>query len=69
VRILEEYPERPILLVTLYLTHQLTEEAHTAGIRGTLSKTAMDHLEDGIEALLRGEYLACPDGRAVAHPV
>ena len=65
--ILREFPKLPILLLTLYLTRQLEEQARNAGVRGTLSKTEMDRLRDGIEALLRGERFTCPDGWAVAH--
>jgi DNA-binding NarL/FixJ family response regulator len=62
--ILKEFPELPILLLTLYLTRQLAEQARNAGVRGTLSKTSMHRLRDGIESLLRGEDFTCPDSRA-----
>ncbi|HEY6466933.1 MAG TPA: response regulator transcription factor [Candidatus Acidoferrales bacterium] len=38
--ILKEFPQASILLLTLYLTKQLAEEARRIGIRGTFSKTA-----------------------------
>lgn len=50
--IFKEFPKVPILLLTLYLTHQLAEKARDAGIRETLSKTDMPHLVEKIEAML-----------------
>lgn len=66
-RILKDFPKVPILLLTLYLTRQLEEEAHNCGVLGVLSKTAMYHVGDGIRALLKGEHFTCPDGRAATH--
>lgn len=54
-QILKEFPNLPILLLTLYRTHQLEEEARKSGIRATLSKVAMHHLIDRIEAMLLGD--------------
>ena len=66
--ILKEFPSVPILLLTLYMTRQLAEEARNGGVLGTLPKTAMHRLSDCIEALLRGEYFTCPDtGEAMIH--
>lgn len=65
-QILKEFPNLPILLLTLYLTRQLAEQARNGGVLGTLSKTAMHRLSDGIEALLRGEHFTCPDTWATA---
>ena len=53
--ILKDSPKIPILLLTLYLTPQITQEARKAGIRATLSKTAANHLVGGIDAVLRDE--------------
>jgi DNA-binding NarL/FixJ family response regulator len=64
--ILKECPVLPILLLTLYLTRQLAEQAHKAGVLGALSKTAMHSLPAGIEALLDGEHFTCSDSRAGA---
>jgi DNA-binding NarL/FixJ family response regulator len=58
--ILDEFPRTPVLLLTLYLTGQLAEEAHNMGIRALMSKTAMHHLENAIAALLRGENFVAP---------
>jgi len=55
--ILKDSPKVPILLLTLYLTPQITKEARKAGIRATLSKTATNHLVGGIAAVLRDEEL------------
>lgn len=63
--ILREFPNVPILLLTLYLTSQLTQEARKIGIRGILSKTASDHLVSGIDALLRGEEFDSQVGRTL----
>lgn len=60
VEILKEFPKVPILLLTLYLTRQLAEEARNVGIRATLSKTATHQLADGIDATLRGEEFTIP---------
>jgi len=48
-------PETPILMVTLYLTKQLSEEAQKAGVRGTCSKTDLHCVVDAVGALLREE--------------
>jgi len=52
---LKESPKVLVLLLTLYLTRQLTEEARRIGIRATFSKTATAHLVGGIDDLLRAE--------------
>ena len=48
-------PETPILMVTLYLSKQLSEEARKVGIRGTCAKTDIDGVVDAVGALLREE--------------
>ncbi len=48
-------PETPILMVTLYLTKQLSQEARKVGVRGACVKTDLHCLVDGVEALLREE--------------
>lgn len=48
-------PEVPILMVTLYLSRQLSEEARKVGVRGACAKTDMDCVVDGVRALLREE--------------
>jgi DNA-binding NarL/FixJ family response regulator len=55
LEILKLSPKTLILLCTSYLTPQLVDAAHKAGIRGTVSKDAMDLVVVGLEALLRGE--------------
>lgn len=52
--ILKESSDVSILLLTLYLTNQLAQEARKIGIRATFSKTATGQLVGGIDALLRG---------------
>ena len=48
-------PETPILMVTLYLSKQLSEEARKVGIRGACAKTDVDCVVDAVGALLREE--------------
>jgi two-component system invasion response regulator UvrY len=48
-------PKTPILMVTLYLSKQLSIEARKAGIRGTCSKTDISSVVDAVGALLRQE--------------
>jgi DNA-binding NarL/FixJ family response regulator len=48
-------PETPILMVTLYLTKQLSEEAQKVGVRGTCAKTDLSGVVDAVGALLREE--------------
>ena len=62
--ILKEFPKVPILLLTLYLTHHLAEQARDPGIRATLSKTDMQHLVCEIEAVLSCEKLTDGDNQA-----
>jgi DNA-binding NarL/FixJ family response regulator len=55
-RIINELsPDTPILLVTLYLSKQLSAEARKVGIRGTCAKTDISCVVDAIGALLRDE--------------
>jgi DNA-binding NarL/FixJ family response regulator len=60
VEILKLSPKILILLYTSYLTGQLIEVAHKAGIRGTVSKDGMHLVVVGVEALLRGEEFSSP---------
>ncbi|HET9132043.1 MAG TPA: response regulator transcription factor [Terriglobia bacterium] len=53
--ILKDFPKVSILLLTLYLTKQLAEEALKSGIRATSSKTATSHIVGDINALLHGK--------------
>lgn len=48
-------PATPILMVTLHLSKQLSEEARKAGIRGACAKTDIGSFVDGVGALLRDE--------------
>lgn len=51
----KELPKLPILLLTLFLTQQLAEEARNAGISAAVSKTKLDNLLDGIQATFQGK--------------
>ena len=48
-------PEIPILIVTLYLSKQLADEARKVGARGACAKTDISSVVDGVGALLREE--------------
>jgi DNA-binding NarL/FixJ family response regulator len=48
-------PETPILMVTLYLSKQLSDEARKVGIRGACAKTDVGSFVDAVGALLREE--------------
>jgi len=48
-------PETPILIVTLYLSKQLSDEARKAGARGACVKTDTVSILDAVGALLRHE--------------
>lgn len=60
LEILKFSPRILILLYTSYLTAQLIDVAHKAGIRGTVSKDNMLLIVPGLEALLRGEEYSGP---------
>ena len=53
-KIREEFPAMLIMLMTTP-DADLEEAARSAGIRGTVSKMAMDKMVSGVHALLRGE--------------
>ena len=48
-------PKTPILMVTIHLSKQLSEEARKVGIRGACAKTDVSSVVDGVGALLRHE--------------
>jgi DNA-binding NarL/FixJ family response regulator len=48
-------PEIPILIVTLYVSKQLAEEARKVGARGACAKTNIGAVVDAVGALLRQE--------------
>jgi DNA-binding NarL/FixJ family response regulator len=48
-------PRTPILMVTLFLSKQLSDEARKVGIRGACAKTEVSCVVDGVRALLRDE--------------
>ena len=54
-RIVNLSPETPILMVTIHLTKQLSEEARRIGIRGACSKTDIGCVQDAVAALLHQE--------------
>lgn len=58
--ILRLFPKTLILLYTSFLTSQLIDVAHKAGIRGTVSKDAMHLLVIGLETMLRGDEFSSP---------
>jgi DNA-binding NarL/FixJ family response regulator len=54
-QIMRENPAIPILMVSLFLSKQLTQEAQRAGIKGACAKTDISSVVEAIEALLRKE--------------
>jgi DNA-binding NarL/FixJ family response regulator len=48
-------PKTPILMVTIHLSKQLSEEAKRVGIRGTCAKADIDSVVEAVGALLRQE--------------
>lgn len=50
--IAREHAEIPILMVTVYLSMQLTAEAKAAGIRGACAKSDIGSIVEAVEALL-----------------
>jgi two-component system NarL family response regulator len=54
-RIVRLSPKTPILMVTTYLSKQLSEEAKKVGIRGACAKTDINSIVDAVGALLRKE--------------
>lgn len=54
-RIVDLSPETPILMVTIHLSKQLSEEARKVGIRGACAKGDIGCVVDAVGALLRQE--------------
>jgi DNA-binding NarL/FixJ family response regulator len=51
------FPEIPILMVTIHMSKQLTEEAKRAGVRGACAKSDVGSIVEAVETLLRaGTY-------------
>jgi len=56
-QISEIFPEIPILMVTIHLSKQLTEEARKVGIRGACAKSDVGSIVQAVDALLHaGTY-------------
>jgi DNA-binding NarL/FixJ family response regulator len=53
--ILLKSPDASILMVTVFWSRQLCEEARNAGLKGVCSKGESERILEGIETLLRGE--------------
>jgi DNA-binding NarL/FixJ family response regulator len=53
--ILLKCPDALILMVTVFWSAQLCDEAQKAGLKGVCSKSESDRILEGIETLLRGE--------------
>lgn len=52
---IEVSPATPILMVTLFLSTQLAEEARKIGVRGVCAKTDISSVVEAVGALLREE--------------
>src|ERR1700693_5735780 len=51
------FPEIPILMVTIHLSKQLTEEARRVGIRGACAKSDVGSIVEAVDTLLHeGTY-------------
>jgi DNA-binding NarL/FixJ family response regulator len=53
-------PRPPILMLTMYMSRQLVEEARKAGIRGALHKSETGKVVSALQALLRRETFFLP---------
>jgi DNA-binding NarL/FixJ family response regulator len=53
--ILLKCPDASILMVTVFCSTQLCDEARKAGLKGVCSKSESDRILEGIKTLLRGE--------------
>lgn len=53
--ILSKCPDASILMVTVFCSTQLCDEARKAGLKGVCSKSESDRIVEGINTLLRGE--------------
>jgi DNA-binding NarL/FixJ family response regulator len=53
--IIEVSPQTPILMVTLFLSNQLADEARKIGVKGVCAKTDISSVVDAVGALLRQE--------------
>ncbi len=61
--IYKAHPQIPLILLTVQeVSHQLAEEAESAGFRGAVSKSTGREVVEGVEALLRNETFFCLDG-------
>lgn len=54
-QIAHQSPGTPILMVTIHMSKQLSEEARKVGIRGTCAKGNINCVVDAVGALLRKE--------------
>ena len=51
------FPEIPILMITIHLSKQLSEEARRVGIRGACAKSDVSSIVEAVDALLHaGTY-------------
>jgi DNA-binding NarL/FixJ family response regulator len=66
--IARQHPEIPILMVTVYLSVQLANEAREAGIRGVCAKSDIGSIVEAVEALLnkRTYFPARPQEDSIA---
>ena len=53
--IINRTPQANILMITVYTSRQLMEEAKKVGIRGFCAKSNMSCLTDAIQAILSGQ--------------
>jgi DNA-binding NarL/FixJ family response regulator len=63
----DRFPKIQILLLSVFLSKQLSDEARAVGVRATCAKADISRVIDAIHALLRREtYFCSPDTRSAA---
>jgi len=63
-QISRQFPEIPILMVTIHLSPQLAEEARKVGIRGVCAKSDVGSIVNAVDALLRRQTYFPPSEAA-----
>ena len=59
-QISRQFPEIPILMVTIHLSPQLADEARKVGIRGVCAKSDVGSIVGAVDALLRRQTYSPP---------
>ena len=59
-KITQTSPHPAILMLTMYMSRQLADEARRAGARGAMHKDEISRVVDALQALLRRESFFLP---------